>query len=239
MEWKPFALIGALGDGLGTALCEELIAHNYEVIGLARTDTLRERFADEMAQQSLHLVACDLFSPSSMDRAFLQVSSIIEQRQGRLDTYIHNGSQLVRGTVLETDHQDFENVWRLSAFSAFYLSQKVLPLMLKNQTGHLIFTGATASLKGQAQFSALASAKFALRGLAQSLAREYGPKGIHVVHTVLDGIIDCEWTRDLFSMEKEHTMQPQDLAKVYLQLMQQPPSTWTQELDLRPYCEPY
>lgn len=239
MHTKRLAIIAGIGEGFGVALAEKLIAENYGVIGLARTDTLQSRFSEQIARHNFHLVLCDLYSENSIEKAFEQILILAEHHQARIVAYIHNASQLVIEEALETTLEDFENVWRLTAFSAFKFSQLLLPEMLKSQHGQIIFTGATASIKGSANFAAFASAKFALRGLSQSLAREYGPKGIHVVHTILDGIIDCEWTRKMFQMPKDETMLPKDLAEVYWQILKQPQSTWTQELDLRPYCESF
>lgn len=121
--------------------------------------------------------------------------------------------------------------------SAFNVMSAVLPLMVEKGRGSIIGSGATASLKGGAKFSAFASAKFALRGLTQSLARELQPKGVHFAHVILDGILDTPRSRVLHDLDPERMMETMDVANAYLQLAQQRPSTWTHELDLRPSSE--
>jgi len=115
--------------------------------------------------------------------------------------------------------------------------QTVIPHMATRKQGAVILTGATAGLRGGANFSAFASAKFALRGLAQSLAREYGPKGVHVAHVVLDGLIEEPQTDRRFGSSSSGRMDPRSVAQAYLDLSAQPPSTWTHEMDLRPFSE--
>ena len=117
------------------------------------------------------------------------------------------------------------------------VGQSTLAPMVDANGGTFIVSGATASLRGGAKFAAFASAKFALRGLTQSLAREYQPQGVHVCHTILDGIIDTERSRDLHSLDPAKMMKPDDIADAYWQLAHQPRSTWTHELDLRPASE--
>lgn len=121
--------------------------------------------------------------------------------------------------------------------SAVILAQSTIKPMVRSGGGVFIVSGATASLRGSAKFSAFASAKFALRGLTQSLAREYQPTGVHVIHAILDGIIDTERSRQLHSLDPSKMMKSEDIAEVYWQLAHQPRSTWTHEIDLRPSSE--
>ena len=123
--------------------------------------------------------------------------------------------------------------------SLVVLGQSVLPAMAAGNGGAMIDSGATASLRGGAKFAAFASAKFALRGLTQSLARGYQSQGIHVVHTILDGIIDTPRSRELHSLAPATMMKPEEIAQAYLALVRQPRSTWTHELDLRPASESF
>ena len=121
--------------------------------------------------------------------------------------------------------------------TAFLLGQATLAPMANKGRGTFIVSGATASLRGGAKFAAFASAKFALRGLTQSMAREFQPQGVHVCHAILDGIIDTDRSRDLHSLDPAKMMKPGDIAEAYWQLAHQPTSTWTHELDLRPASE--
>lgn len=125
------------------------------------------------------------------------------------------------------------------ALSAAILAHEVFPPMVEAEDGAFLVTGATASLRGGANFSAFASAKFALRGLTQSLAREYQSSGIHVAHVILDGIIDTAASRDRHGLDPTQMMKTTDIAEAYWQLAHQPKSTWTHELDLRPMSESF
>ncbi len=123
--------------------------------------------------------------------------------------------------------------------SAFVMSQAIVPYMVKQGHGSIVVSGATASLKGGGQFSAFSSAKFALRALTQSLAREFQVQGIHVAHVILDGIVDTPNSRELHSLDPAKMMQSDAIAEQYLKLIDQPSSVWTHELDLRPQSETF
>jgi NAD(P)-dependent dehydrogenase (short-subunit alcohol dehydrogenase family) len=148
---------------------------------------------------------------------------------------IHNAMQFHKEAFLDTTPNTFEDVWRASVLTAVNVAQQVIPRLRTQGGGCLIFSGASGSLRAGSNFSAFSSAKFALRGLAQGLAREHCEDGIHVVHTVIDGLIWSDKTQQRFtSAQEQRSMAPADLADVYWQLFHQPRSTWTQELDLRP-----
>ncbi len=134
---------------------------------------------------------------------------------------------------------EFEKSWLSTCFGAMVAAQAALPGMLAQGGGTIIFTGATASVKGNPSFAAFASAKFALRGLAQSLAREFAPQGVHVVNTLIDGVIWGPQTQQRFTIARENCLEPEAIAKTYLQLIGQPPCAWTHELDLRPSSEKF
>src|SRR5262249_32881640 len=139
----------------------------------------------------------------------------------------------------ETPLDDSERAWRVACFAAMVAARAVLPAMLARGRGTIILTGATASTRGAAKFAAFASAKFALRGLAQSLARELGPKGVHVAHVMLDGLIDEPQSTRRFGSSSSLRMDPAALAAAYLAIVRQPVSAWTHELDLRPSSESF
>ena len=138
---------------------------------------------------------------------------------------------------METAARDFEQAWRVACLGAMISVQTVIGHMSTRNDGTIILTGATAGLRGGANFSAFAAAKFALRGLAQSLAREFGPKGVHVGHVVLDGLIDEPQTDTRFGPSSSGRMDTKSIAQAYLDLAMQKPSAWTQEMDLRPFSE--
>jgi NAD(P)-dependent dehydrogenase (short-subunit alcohol dehydrogenase family) len=142
------------------------------------------------------------------------------------------------GGILELPPEDFDRCWKANCAGAFYGAQSVLPAMLQRGRGTIILTGATASLRGSARFSALAVGKFGLRALAQSMAREFGPQGVHVAHAIIDGQINTPRVREMSADREEHTMlSPNAIAEAYWQLHVQDSTAWTLELDLRPAVE--
>ncbi len=175
----------------------------------------------------------DLADP---DQTWPCVTDLI-QRHGPPKIVVHNTAELVIAPFAETTLGDYRRTWSSMVETLVLLAQATLQPMVRGGGGTLIVSGATASLRGGARFSAFASAKFALRGLTQSLAREYQPAGIHVAHVILDGIIDTPRSRDLHDLDPARMMDAGEIAEAYWQLAHQPPSTWTHELDLRPASE--
>ncbi len=223
------AVVAGVGDGLGMALCRRLLAAGYAVGGLSR----RAAPHPELGGNYLP-VACDLTQAAAVDSAV----SAIEQRFGAPSVYIHNAADLLHKGFLQTTAQEFTDLWSLVCLGAVHGVQRVLPGMLAARAGVILLTGATASVKAGAGFSAFASAKFALRGLAQSLARDFAPQGIHVAHVVIDGVI---WGRraEGFGLSEGLCLETGAIAETYLNLIDQPRSAWTFELDLRPDQETF
>jgi len=151
------------------------------------------------------------------------------------------GGRFVRKPFLELSEDDFESGWEANGRGAFFFSQAVLPLLLKNTDANypptLIFTSATAAMKGSAYCAAFAAGKFAMRALAQSLAREFGPKGIHVNHAIIDGVIDIERTSHYKFDHPEAKIKPEAIADAYWYLHTQPRTCFTNEIDIRPAVE--
>lgn len=222
----PLAIISGAGAGLGHSLIEKFQSAGYTVVGLNRSASLN-------APANFDIRTIDLTQPE-LTQALLQ--NIIN-KHGAPKVVIHNTAQLVINTLEKTTLADFEGCWNSMVLSAFILAKSIMQPMANNGGGAFIVSGATASLRGSANFSAFASAKFALRGLTQSLAREFQASNIHVVHTILDGIIDTEASRNLHNMSPDKMMKPEDIANIYWDLIHQPQSTWTHELDLRPQGE--
>jgi len=223
------AVIAGVGPGLGASLCRAYAAEGYQVYALARSLKGAE------LGDGTRFIATDLTNEDSVRAAFQGIMA----ETGRVDSAVYNASGMVISEFKGLSSGEFEALWRVSTLGAFLFAQAALPSMADVGEGALLFTGATASIKGGANFAAFASAKFALRGLAQSLAREYGPKGIHVVHTLVDGIIWSDRARDKFGMTTETSMNPDAIAAAYLDMAHQHKSAWTHELDLRPYCEKF
>jgi len=143
-------------------------------------------------------------------------------------------------SFLKVTPEQFEYSWKANCFGGFLGAQQVLPAMLERGSGTILLTGATAALRGSARFVSLAVGKFGLRALAQSLAREFGPHGIHIIHVIVDGLIDMPTVRTMFPNRQTHTLlSPDAIAEVYWQLHQQEPTAWTLEMDLRPAVEKF
>jgi NAD(P)-dependent dehydrogenase (short-subunit alcohol dehydrogenase family) len=227
MDQEKIVLIGGMGEGLGSALAHYFLAKGYQVIGFNRS--VNNKVGKEIIQ-----VNVDLSDQKQVRQALAQTH--LAHRAP--DVFIHNAAELVIAPFQETTVGQFEQCWRAIALSAFILSKELLPLMAE-KGGTAIFTGATASIRGGNNFSAFSSAKFALRGLVQSLARQYQSLGVHVAHVLIDGIIDTERSHELHSLPVEKMLDPQDIAECYWQLCQQPKSTWTHELDIRPSTEKF
>ncbi|NOD95635.1 SDR family NAD(P)-dependent oxidoreductase [Ruegeria sp. HKCCD6228] len=223
-EQKTLALVAGAGAGLGQALVSRFQAEGMVTVGLGRTQP-------DNPIGSFHQV--DLSDP---DETSPVIADLIAT-YGPPKIVVHNTAELVISPFLKTTLNDYQRSWTSMVQTLIVLAQSVMQPMVRGGGGTLIVSGATASLRGGAQFSAFASAKFALRGLTQSLAREFQPAGVHITHVILDGIIDTARSRDWHSLDPAKMMKPEDIAEVYWQLAQQPRSTWTQELDLRPSTE--
>ncbi len=166
----------------------------------------------------------------------------IEAEIGPIEVLVFNIGANVRFSITETTERVYRKVWEMAALAGFLVGREAARVMRPRGQGTILFTGATASLRGSSGFSAFSGAKFALRALAQSMARELGPQGIHVAHTVIDGAIDTEFIASNFPeryalKEQDGILDPEAIAEAYWQLHQQPRSAWTHELDLRPWME--
>lgn len=223
---KPLIILAGAGAGLGQAILKRFDVGGYVSVGLGRTKP------DDPVGQ-FHAV--DLADPTAAPEA---IAKIITEF-GAPKVVVHNTAELVITPFTETSLSDFQRSWQSMVQSAVLLAQSTMQPMVRAGGGTFIVSGATASLRGGARFSAFATAKFALRGLSQSLAREFQPAGIHVCHTILDGIIDTQRSRELHSLDPSKMMRPEDIAEVYWQIVEQPTSTWTHELDLRPASEDF
>lgn len=229
---RPTLFIAGVGEGFGASLAAAFAAAGYDIVGLARSDRVAApvaRLVGEAGGAYTHL-RCDLSEPDALAAA-------LQPHATRVAVLVHNAHELFIGPFAETGVTAFERVWRVACLGAAAVAGIVLPHMAARGAGTILLTGATASLRGAARFAAFASAKFALRGLAQSLAREYGSKGVHVAHIVLDGLIDEPQTERRFGTTLSSRMAPDALARAYVAIAAQHPSAWTHELDLRPFSE--
>ncbi|MEL7012684.1 MAG: SDR family NAD(P)-dependent oxidoreductase [Pseudomonadota bacterium] len=220
----PLALVAGAGAGLGQALLARFEKGGFISVGLGRSKP-------DITVGEFHTL--DLSDEAAMGATIEQIIA----NHGAPKVVIHNAAELVIRPFEEGRLSDYQRTWTSMVQSSVLLGQSTLQPMARAGGGAFIVSGATASLRGGARFSAFASAKFALRGLTQSLAREFQPQGIHVCHTILDGIIDSERSRALHGLDASKMMRPDDIAETYWQIAHQPQSTWTQELDLRPASE--
>ncbi len=237
MQHSPgLAIVAGAGPGLGFSLSKALLAAGYTVGALARSPEVLEEHARTLASDRFLPQVCDLAEPAAMEAAI----GALEERAGPTQVYIHNAAGFYMAPFLDTPPEAFESSWRDTFLGAVQGTQRVLPGMLTAGNGTVLFIGATASVKAAARFSAFAAAKFALRGLAQSLAREFGPRGIHVAHLIIDGVMwSPRLARGNFNVRQEACLDSNAVAHTCLQLIAQDRSAWTHELDIRPDVEQF
>lgn len=209
-------LIAGSSDGLGQALQARFQMGGYHVVPVSRQGQ-----GHTHADLSDARATAELFNSVDPSRPLAGV--------------IHNAMQFHREAFMDTAPEIFEQVWRSMTLSAVNVAQQAIPRLQAQGGGCLIFSGASGSVRAGPLFSAFSSAKFALRGLTQALAREHSADGIHVVHTLLDGLIWSDKTQQRFTGAQEaRSMSVTDLAEIYWQLFHQPSNVWTHELDIRP-----
>lgn len=225
-------LVAGVGPGLGLAIATRFAREGYRVAMLARS---RDRLEAMAAQAPDRLVAmpCDVTDPPQVSAAV----EATERRLGPLGCVVFNAGAFRPASILDIVPDDFEHCWRVGAFAGFLIGQAAARRMVVHGSGTILFTGATASLRGSANFANLASPKFALRALAQSMARELGPRGIHVAHVIIDGQIGGTTRGDDGGRPPDSRLAPDAIAEAYLDLHRQHRSTWSQEIDLRPWVE--
>lgn len=221
------AVVVGVGPGLGLALANAFSQEGYAVLAAARNAT---KAVESSSDGRITPVDCDATDPAQVETLFERASGI-----GALRVAIFNAGFFGRGTVMDTDPEHFERCWRVGAFGGFLVGRAAARRMLPERQGTILFTGATASLRGGAAFVNLASPKFALRAVAQSMARELGPQGIHVAHVIIDGQIRAARADD----SSDTRLDPVGIAQAYVGLHRQQRSVWTQELDLRPWSEKF
>lgn len=239
---KGACLVVGVGDGVGGAIAKAFAAEGYEVCM-----TRRPRHLDQ-----LEALAAEIRERGGAARAYgvdarqeaemIGLVDRIEAEVGPLEVVVFNIGANVRFGLTETTAQVFSKVWEMACFAGFLTAREAARVMVPRGRGTILFTGASASLRGKEGFSAFASAKAGLRAVAQSAARELGPKGVHVAHIVVDGAIDGVFTRSIREdvqglLERDEILKPAEIAANYVWLHGQPRSAWTHEIDLRPWGE--
>jgi NAD(P)-dependent dehydrogenase (short-subunit alcohol dehydrogenase family) len=225
------ALIVGTGTGLSAALAR-LLAREGMRVALAARDT--GKLAPLCAETGARAFACDAIRPDQVRRLFSEVEGAL----GNPDVVIYNASARTRGPLIELDPAEVERTLAVTAFGGFLVAQEAARRMLPGKRGAILFTGASASVKGYAQSAPFAMGKFALRGLAQSMARELAPQGIHVAHFVIDGGI-ARPGRAAPSDTPDALLDADAIAANYLHVLRQPRSAWTWEIELRPWVEKF
>jgi NAD(P)-dependent dehydrogenase (short-subunit alcohol dehydrogenase family) len=223
------ALIVGAGAGLSASLARALAKEGIKVALAARSTGDLETLAKETGARTF---ACDASRRAEVEKLFAELDASF----GPPEIVVYNASFRTRGPLLELDPADVEKALLVSAYGGFLVAQQAARRMLPKARGAILFTGASASVKGYAQSAPFAMGKFALRGLAQSMAREFSPQGIHVAHVVIDGGIAS--ARRVGAPDKpDSLLDPDAIAATYVHLIHQPRSAWAWEIELRPWVE--
>ena len=240
MPEKRSALIVGAGDATGGAIARRFAREGYATVctrrEVASLDPLLARIRADGGE------AHGFGSDARIEDEVIKLFETIERDIAPLDVVVFNIGANVNFPIRETTERVYRKVWEMAALGGFLAGREAAKVMVPRGKGTIIFTGATASMRGGSGFSAFAGAKFALRALAQSMARELGPQGIHVAHTIIDGAIDTEWIAKNFPQrhalkDQDGILNPDHIADAYWMLHAQPRDAWTHELDLRPWME--
>lgn len=230
MNFKSALIVGA-GSGLSASLARLLAKEGMQVALAARSAAKLAEFAKETGAKTYN---CDAAKHDEVEKLFAD----LDAAKATPDVVVYNPSYRTRGPFVELDPVEVEKTLAITAFGGFLVGQAAVKRMLPKNHGAILFTGASASVKGYAQSAPFAMGKFALRGLAQSMARELSPQGIHVAHFVIDGGIKSE-RRPAPADKPDSMLDPEAIASTYLQVLQQPRSAWSQEIELRPWQEKF
>jgi len=237
---KPVALVVGAGDATGSAISRRFAQEGYVACATRRSADRLQPLVDSIvaAGGEAHGFGCD----ARKEDEVVALIADIESRIGDIEVFVFNIGANVPCSVLEETSRKYFKIWEMACYAGFLNGQAVAQRMAQRRRGTIIFTGATASLRGAANFAAFAGAKHALRALAQSMARELGPLNVHVAHVIIDGAIDTAFIRDNFPdvyarRNEDGILAPDHIADAYWFLHSQPRDAWTFELDLRPWSE--
>jgi NAD(P)-dependent dehydrogenase (short-subunit alcohol dehydrogenase family) len=236
------ALIVGAGDGTGAALTRVFAGAGLVACPARRDGERLKALVDSVREDGgiAHPVELD----ARDEEQVIATCARIEKDIGPLEVVVYNAAIGARRPITELSADTFREVWETDCWAAFLVGREAARHMKARAAGSIFFTGATSALRGRAGFAAFAAAKHGARALAQSMARELGPAGIHVAHVIVDGPIDGEFVRNTFPQlvaerPADGILNPDDIAANYLMLHRQPRSAWTHELDLRPWVEPW
>ena len=241
MSKDKVALIIGAGEYLGSAIARRFAKEEFHAVGTRRRGDIVS-FVNEIEDSGGK--ATGMHSDARKEEQVVELVESVENEIGHIEVFVFNIGGNVKFSILETTTQVYKKVWEMCAFAGFLTGREVARRMVSRKRGTMLFTGATASVRGSNGFSAFAGGKHALRALSQSMAKELMPQNIHVAHVIIDGPIDTEWTRQRFpDMVKERPgdglLQPDDIAETYWAIHSQKRSAWTFETDIRPWVEPW
>ena len=228
------------GDATGSAVARRFAKEGYTVCAARRTEAALKPLIDQITQEGGRALAFGL--DARREDQVVGFIDRIEAEVGPIEVLVFNVGGNVRFPILETTSQKYFKVWEMCAMAGFLAGREAARVMLPRGRGTILFTGATASVRGATGFAAFAGGKAALRALAQSMAREFGPQGLHVAHVIIDGLIDTAFARTNFAQRVDELgpdgiLNPDHIAEAYWWLHSQPRDAWTFELDLRPSVE--
>ena len=242
MSQHKVALVAGAGDATGGAIARPFAREGFATVVTRRNLDQLQPLVDRIRADGG--VAHGFASDARKEEEVVALVERIEVEIGPIEVLVFNIGANVRTSILEETAKRYFKIWEMACFGGFLNGREVAKRMVGRKRGTILFTGATASLRGSANFAAFAGAKHALRALAQSMARELGPLGIHVAHVVVDGAIDTAFIRDNFPERyalkgQDGILNPDHIADQYWMLHMQPRDAWTHELDLRPWMEKF
>lgn len=236
MAARETAVVFGVGPGLGWALARRFMTEDMQVGAVARDEAKLNSLINSEGSVAIRPYAADVSNSEDVLRVFESV----DHDFGESDLVVFNAGAFQKDNVLDIDPTDFERCWRVGCLGGLLVGQAAARRMVKRGHGTIIFTGATAALRGSAGFANLAVPKFGLRALAQSMARELGPQGVHIGFVIIDGQIESERYRHLAAERGENSLlAPDAIAELYLQMHRQPRSAWSHEVDVRPWSEKF
>jgi NAD(P)-dependent dehydrogenase (short-subunit alcohol dehydrogenase family) len=240
MNNKKVVLVVGAGDATGGAIAKRFAQEGFVACVTRRSADKLQPLVDAIKAEGgeAHGFACD----ARKEEDVIALVEQIESQIGPIEAFVFNIGANVPCSILEETARKYFKIWEMACFSGFLNAREVAKRMAKRQRGTILFTGATAGLRGASGFAAFAGAKHGIRALAQSMARELGPMNIHVAHVVVDGAIDTDFIRENFpekyaTKDQDGILNPEHIAENYWYLHSQPRDAWTFELDLRPWSE--
>ncbi len=238
---KAILVIGA-GDATGGAIARRFAREGYIACVTRRHADKLEPLVNQITAEGGQ--AHGFGSDARKEDQMIELVNQIESTIAPIEVAVFNIGANVQFSITDTTARVYSKVWEMACFAGFLMGRETARVMLPRERGTIIFTGATASLRGRANYAAFAGAKHGLRALAQSMARELWPKGIHVAHPIIDGAIDTEFIRETFPQryalkDQDGIVDPESIAEAYWQIHQQPRNAWTHETELRPWMEPW